>query len=63
MSLVKPRPQAWCFGVIAGITHRLEWSTNWTRLAVVGLTLIAPVKMVLLYLAAAWLLPQSWRGY
>ncbi|MBY6188255.1 PspC domain-containing protein [Marinobacter hydrocarbonoclasticus] len=63
MSFAKAKPQAWCFGVIAGLTHRLDWSVNWTRLAVVGLTLVAPLKMVLIYLAAAWLMPKSWRGY
>ncbi|ADN77492.1 phage shock protein C, PspC [Ferrimonas balearica DSM 9799] len=62
MERLTPRPQSWCFGVIAGVSHRLQWSTGWTRLAVVGLALLAPVKVVLIYLAAAWLLPTSWRG-
>ncbi|MBY5993733.1 PspC domain-containing protein [Ferrimonas balearica] len=59
----KPMPEAWFFGVLAGIAHRLDWSPMWTRVAAVLLALVAPVKVVLLYLAAAWLMPKSWRGY
>lgn len=56
-------PEAWWFGVLAGIAHRFDWSPFWTRVATVLLAFMAPVQVFLIYLAAAWLMPRSWRGY
>ncbi|WP_298441433.1 PspC domain-containing protein [uncultured Ferrimonas sp.] len=54
---------AWLYGVVAGLSARFGWQPGWTRVAVLGLLYFAPMKTLIAYLIALWLMPKSWRGY
>lgn len=55
-------PQAMLFGVVAGICSRLDWSPFGARISVLLLTFFMPLKVIVAYLMALWLMPESWRG-
>ncbi|QIZ77781.1 PspC domain-containing protein [Ferrimonas lipolytica] len=59
--IVRPS-EAWIYGVVAGLSARLELSTTWCRVAALGLLYIAPLKALVIYCLALWLMPKSWRG-
>ncbi|WP_169628071.1 PspC domain-containing protein [Ferrimonas senticii] len=55
-------PEAWLYGVVAGLSHRLGWNVYGCRAGWLLLAYFYPVKMLLAYLIALWLMPKVRRG-